>query len=120
MHKLLNDNIRWCLIRQFRESVFDEHLMPNYRRGNWISCIAYRSTYMQGATNAKLHAVLIANTQYPLIAGSVERLKSSSNIAWIFGNRRRTFTTGVTSFEADLLITFEQMEPSRCGLPVVD
>ena len=74
---------------------------------------------MQGATNAKLSAVLIANTQYPLIAGSVERLKEQFQHRLDFVAEEATFTTGVTEFyEADLLITFEQMEPS-VAIPVV-
>ena len=35
------------------------------------------AAYMQGATNAKLRAVLIANTQYPLIAGSVGTIEGA-------------------------------------------
>ena len=74
---------------------------------------------MQGATNAKLRAVLIANTQYPLIAGSVERLKEQFQHRLDFVAEEATFTTGVTEFyEADLLITFEQMEPP-VTIPVV-
>ena len=77
------------------------------------------AAYMQGATNAKLRAVLIANTQYPLIAGSVERLKEQFQHRLDFVAEEATFTTGVTEFyEADLLITFEQMEPS-VAIPVV-
>ena len=77
------------------------------------------AAYMQGATNAKLRAVLIANTQYPLIAGSVERLKEQFQHRLDFVDEEATFTTGVTEFyEADLLITFEQMEPS-VAIPVV-
>ena len=74
---------------------------------------------MQGATNAKLRAVLIANTQYPLIAGSVERLKEQFQHRMEFVAEEATFTIGVTEFyEADLLITFEQMEPP-VAIPVV-
>ena len=77
------------------------------------------AAYMQGATNAKLRAVLIANTQYPLIAGSVERLKEQFQHRLDFVAEEATFTTGVTEFyEADLLITFEQMEPA-VAIPVV-
>ena len=77
------------------------------------------AAYMQGATNSKLRAVLIANTQYPLIAGSVERLKEQFQHRLDFVAEEATFTTGVTEFyEADLLITFEQMEPS-VAIPVV-
>jgi len=77
------------------------------------------AAYMQGATNAKLRAVLIANTQYPLIAGSVERLKEQFQHRMEFVAEEATFTTGVTEFyEADLLITFEQMEPP-VAIPVV-
>ena len=77
------------------------------------------AAYMQGATNAKLRAVLIANTQYPLIAGSVERLKEQFQHRLDFVAEEATFTTGVTEFyEADLLITFEQMEPP-VTIPVV-
>ena len=77
------------------------------------------AAYMQGATNAKLRAVLIANTQYPLIAGSVERLKEQFQHRLDFVAEEATFTIGVTEFyEADLLITFEQMEPS-VAIPVV-
>lgn len=77
------------------------------------------AAYMQGATNAKLRAVLIANTQYPLIAGSVERLKEQFQHRLDFVAEEATFTTGVTEFyEADLLITFEQMKPP-VTIPVV-
>ena len=77
------------------------------------------AAYMQGATNAKLSAVLIANTQYPLIAGSVERLKEQFQHRLDFVAEEATFTTGVTEFyEADLLITFEQKEPP-VTIPVV-
>ena len=77
------------------------------------------AAYMQGATNAKLRAVLIANTQYPLIAGSVERLKEQFQHRMEFVAEEATFTIGVTEFyEADLLITFEQMEPP-VAIPVV-
>ena len=77
------------------------------------------AAYMQGATNAKLSAVLIANTQYPLIAGSVERLKEQFQHRLDFVAEEATFTTGVTEFyEADLLITFEQKEPP-VTIPIV-
>ncbi len=45
------------------------------RKLDSLPCWAAR--ICRGATNAKLRAVLIANTQYPLIAGSVERLKGT-------------------------------------------
>ena len=89
--------------------------MPNYRRGNWIPGAAYRGSVYARATNAKLRAILIANTQYPLIAGSVERLKEQFQHRMEFVAEEATFTTGVTEFyEADLLITFGANGTTSC------
>lgn len=71
------------------------------------------AAYMQRVKPQKLRAILIANTQYPLIAGSVSRMKEQFSHRLDFVVEQSTFTTDLSEFyDADLLITFDQLEPA--------
>ena len=69
------------------------------------------AAYMQRVKPQKLRAILIANTQYPLIAGSVSRMKEQFSHRLDFIVEQSTFMTDLSEFyDADLLISFDQLE----------
>ena len=56
------------------------------------------AAYMQRVKPQKLRTILIANTQYPLIAGSVSRLKDPVFYRLDFVVEQSTFTTDLSEF----------------------